>query len=70
VWLRARQGRTGAGSIGYGREGEDEYQLYGKFSMIKDAPVLQFTRRQEKTLRGIIDGENECTRENPGISAR
>lgn len=45
-------GRTGAGrrDIGYGREGEDEYQLYGKFTMIKDAPVLQFTRRQAEDL--------------------
>ena len=53
--FRAAEGaarRTGAGGrgIGYGKEGENEYQLYGKFTMIKDAPVLQFTRLQAEDL--------------------
>ena len=45
-------GRTGGGrpGLGWGREKEDDFQMYGNFTLTKDGPVLQFRRREvEKT---------------------
>ena len=45
-------GRTGAGrpGLGYGREREDEFQLYGNFTLTKEGPVLQFRKREAEKL--------------------